>query len=104
VTVRSRGVMEKCTFCIQRIHHAEQTSTLAGQGGALSDGAVMTACAQACPTRAITFGDMNDPKSQVSEILATTDRGYQILAELGTNPSVIYLKKIDPDATAEHGA
>src|SRR5690606_6669066 len=96
VSVRSRGVMEKCTFCIQRINHAEQNAALDG-GRELREGEVNTACAQACPTQAIVFGDMNDPDSQISRIINTTDRAYQVLAELGTNPSVLYLKKIDPE-------
>ncbi|MDI3339650.1 MAG: 4Fe-4S dicluster domain-containing protein [Sphaerobacter sp.] len=103
VSVRSRGVMEKCTFCIQRINHAEQNARL-DNNRPLRDGEVNTACAQACPTRAIVFGDLNDPESEVAKIANTTDRGYKVLAELGTNPSVLYLKKIDPDAPAEHGA
>lgn len=103
VTVRSRGIMEKCLFCIQRINHVEQTARLEGNRP-LRDGEVIPACAQACPSRAIVFGDMNDPTTQVSRVIATTDRGYQLLAELGTNPSVLYLKKIDPAAPAESGA
>lgn len=103
VTVRSRGVMEKCTFCIQRINHAEQNARLDGNRP-LRDGEVNTACAQACPTRAIVFGDLDDPESQVAQIANTTTRGYKILAELGTDPAVLYLKKIDPEAPAHGGA
>lgn len=103
VSVRSRGVMEKCTFCIQRINNAEQNARLDG-GRPLRDGEVNTACAQACPTRAIVFGDLDDPESQVAQIANTTTRGYKVLAELGTNPSVLYLKKIDPEAPAHGGA
>jgi len=103
VSVRSRGVMEKYTFCIQRINNAEQNARLDG-GRPLRDGEVNTACAQACPTRAIVFGDLDDPESQVAQIANTTTRGYKVLAELGTNPSVLYLKKIDPEAPAHGGA
>jgi Fe-S-cluster-containing dehydrogenase component len=99
VTVRSRGIMEKCTFCIQRINQAERNARI--EGRPLRDGEVITACAQACPTNAILFGDLNDPNSQVSKIVNSTDRGYQLLAELGTKPSVLYLKKIDVEAPAD---
>ncbi len=103
VTVRTRGVMEKCTFCIQRVNHAEQNARLDNNRN-VRDGEVNTACAQACPTRAITFGNMSDPQSAVSKAIGGTDRGYQVLADLGTNPSVLYLKKLDPDAPAQSGA
>jgi molybdopterin-containing oxidoreductase family iron-sulfur binding subunit len=89
VTVRSRGVMEKCTFCVQRIRNgvlqagAEQRS--------LEDGEVVPACAQACPTDAIVFGDLTDPESQVSK-LARSQRAFRVYEELGTQPRVIYLK------------
>jgi len=95
VTVRSRGVMEKCTFCVQRINHAEQAATL--QGRDVQDGDFTTACAQACPTRAIVFGNLNDQNSEVSKMVASTNRGYRLLEDLGTNPAVVYLKKIDAD-------
>jgi molybdopterin-containing oxidoreductase family iron-sulfur binding subunit len=93
VTVRSRGIMEKCTFCVQRINHAEQTATL--QGRDVKDGEFTTACAQACPTRAIVFGNLNDTNSEVSKMIAGTNRGYRLLEDLGTNPAVVYLKKVD---------
>ncbi|HLI51019.1 MAG TPA: 4Fe-4S dicluster domain-containing protein [Thermomicrobiaceae bacterium] len=95
VTVRSRGVMEKCTYCVQRINHAEQNARIDGNR-AVKDGEVIPACAQACPSRAITFGDTADPNSRINKLIASTDRAYQILAELGTNPQTLYLKKIDP--------
>ncbi len=95
VSVRSRGVMEKCSFCVQRINHAEQAATL--QGRDVTDGEFTTACAQACPTRAIVFGDLNDQNSEVSKTVASTNRGYRLLEDLGTNPAVVYLKKIDSD-------
>jgi Fe-S-cluster-containing dehydrogenase component len=99
VTVRSRGVMEKCTFCVQRINHAEQAATL--QGRDVKDGEFTTACAQACPTRAIVFGDLNDQATEVSKMVASTNRGYRLLEDLGTNPAVVYLKKIDADPLPE---
>ncbi len=99
VTVRSRGVMEKCSFCVQRINHAEQAATL--QGRAVADGEFTTACAQACPTRAIVFGDLNDDKSEVATMIANTNRGYRLLEDLGTNPAVVYLKKVDADPLPE---
>jgi molybdopterin-containing oxidoreductase family iron-sulfur binding subunit len=89
VTVRSRGVMEKCTFCIQRIHAAEDRA--AGQGRALQDGDVQPACAGTCPTGAIVFGDAFDPKSQVGQLVRSR-RAFQVLEEMGTEPAVIYLK------------
>ncbi len=94
VTVRSRGIMEKCTFCIQRINQVERTARLEGNRP-LRDGEVNTACAQACPSRAILFGNLNDPASKVAQQVNTTDRGYTLLAELGTKPAVLYLKKIE---------
>jgi molybdopterin-containing oxidoreductase family iron-sulfur binding subunit len=81
--------MEKCTFCIQRIHGAEERA--AGEGRALQDGDVQPACAQTCPSGAITFGDARDPNSQVSQLVRSR-RAFKILAEMGTEPAVIYLK------------
>lgn len=89
VTVRSRGVMEKCTFCIQRIKRAQDVAK--AEGRELRDGDVVPACAQACPPQAIIFGDRNDPHSQVAE-LARSRRAFRILGDLGTDPAVIYLK------------
>jgi Fe-S-cluster-containing dehydrogenase component len=89
VTVRSRGVMEKCTFCVQRIKGGEEKAK--SEGRALRDGEVVSACAQACPTDAIVFGDMTDPESRVSKA-ARSQRGFKELQELGTYPSVVYLK------------
>lgn len=89
VTVRYRGVMEKCTFCIQRIKRAEDAA--AAEGRALHDGDVVPACVQACPTKVFTFGDRNDETSEVAR-LARSRRGFRVLEDLGTDPSVIYLK------------
>jgi Fe-S-cluster-containing dehydrogenase component len=89
VTVRRRGVMEKCTFCIQRIHHAEDTA--ASENREIMDGEVVPACAQACPANAIIFGRIDDPNTKVSQA-ALPARGYHELEELGTLPRVTYLK------------
>ena len=99
VTVRSRGIMEKCTFCIQRIRRAGQ----ADDGLRDGDRGLNPACVNACPTGTLTFGDLNDPDSEVAR---RTDaelhggRGYHMLEEFGTHPSVVYLKKVDPSAKA----
>lgn len=89
VTVRRRGVMEKCTFCLQRLLLAEDKAS--AEGRELADGEVNTACAQACPTGAIVFGRLDDPESQVSH-LKTDGRAVLLLEELGTLPSITYLK------------
>jgi molybdopterin-containing oxidoreductase family iron-sulfur binding subunit len=88
VTVRSRGVMEKCSFCVQRIQEARLEARR--QGLPVADGAVQTACQQSCPAGAISFGDLNDPDSVASR-RAHDRRGYQVLAELNVRPSVTYL-------------
>ncbi len=90
VTVRSGGVMEKCTFCIQRIKKAEGTAR--DEGRALRDGDVQPACAQACPANAIVFGDRSDAESRVS-VLSRDGRASRLLEELGTKPRVTYLKR-----------
>jgi Fe-S-cluster-containing dehydrogenase component len=89
VTVRSAGIMEKCTFCVQRIRRAEETALV--EGRALQDGEVMPACVQACPPGALIFGNLNDPESQVSSRIGE-QRKFRLLEELGTEPSVYYLK------------
>jgi len=100
VTVRPRGVMEKCTFCIQRIQNARQVAK--GEGRAVRDGEIVPACAAACPAKAITFGDLKDPQSAVSRS-AESDRGFKVLAELGVRPSVTYLADLKNPAV-EGGA
>ena len=92
VTVRSRGIMEKCTFCIQRLDHSDQVAKLEGRD--VADGEANTACAQACPTRAIVFGDLNDENTLVNQTIKKSNRAYRILEDLGTNPAVFYLKKV----------
>jgi MoCo/4Fe-4S cofactor protein with predicted Tat translocation signal len=91
VAVRSRGVMEKCSLCVQRIQLAKN---IALQGKReLADGEIQTACQQACPAQAIVFGDLKDPDSRVSK-LQRSQRQYQVLDELGTRPNIGYLKKV----------
>ncbi|WP_437286695.1 TAT-variant-translocated molybdopterin oxidoreductase [Sorangium sp. So ce406] len=92
VTVRSRGVMEKCTFCVQRINHAKIEAKREGREH-VKDGEIVTACQGACPTRAIVFGDLNDQQSQVS-VTSASPRGYRMLDEINTKPRVTYLAKI----------
>jgi molybdopterin-containing oxidoreductase family iron-sulfur binding subunit len=94
VTVRTKGVMEKCSFCVQRIKEAHQRAKV--EGRSIRDGEVVPACAQTCPTGAITFGSFLDPDSRIRR-LAENERAYQVLAELLTKPGVIYLKKIVRD-------
>ena len=89
VTVRSRGVMEKCTFCIQRIRRVQEDAKMEGRPP--RDGEVQPACAQACPTNAIVFGLFSDPDSQASK-LARNKRSERLFENLGTQPSVVYLK------------
>lgn len=90
VSIREGGVMEKCTFCIQRIKRAELEAK--EEGRALADGDLQPACVQSCPAEAMVFGDLNDPESKVSR-LAGSGRSTRLLEELGTEPKVFYLKK-----------
>ena len=95
VTVRSRGVMEKCTFCIQRIRQAEFRAKR--EGRKRRDGEVQPACAQTCPARAITFGDLMDAGAEVTRLTRADPRRYHVLGELNTKPGVAYLKRIKAD-------
>jgi molybdopterin-containing oxidoreductase family iron-sulfur binding subunit len=94
VTVRSKGVMEKCTFCVQRIRFGEDRAK--DEGRDVRDSEITPACAQACPTKAIVFGDLKDSESEVSRI-SKDERGYGVLADLNTHPSITYLKKVEWD-------
>lgn len=91
VTVRSRGVMEKCTYCVQRIREADIQSRV--EDRFIRDGEVRTACQQACPTQAIVFGDINNRDNQVAKLKAL-DLNYALLAELNTRPRTTYLAEI----------
>jgi Fe-S-cluster-containing dehydrogenase component len=91
VTVRWRGVMEKCTYCIQRISRARITAEKANRH--IRDGEVVTACQQACPADAIVFGDLSDPNSKVSR-LKRSELDYSMLGQLNTRPRTTYLAKV----------
>jgi molybdopterin-containing oxidoreductase family iron-sulfur binding subunit len=91
VTVRARGVMEKCTYCVQRIREAEIGARR--EGRPIADGDIVTACEQTCPTGAIVFGDVADRSTRVSAT-RTSDRLYAVLNELGTRPRTRYLARI----------
>jgi molybdopterin-containing oxidoreductase family iron-sulfur binding subunit len=91
VTVRTRGVMEKCTYCVQRISAARIAAKR--EERPIREGEVVTACQAVCPTQAIVFGDINDPASAVSA-LRTEPHHYGLLAELGTRPRTTYLARL----------
>src|SRR4029434_5051796 len=88
VTVRSRGVMEKCTYCVQRINHARIAAKL--EDRPIRDGEIVTACEAACPTDAIVFGNINDPNSRVAQMKRHT-LNYPLLAELNSRPRTTYM-------------
>jgi Fe-S-cluster-containing dehydrogenase component len=90
VSVREVGVMEKCTFCVQRIKATEISAK--AEKRELMDGDVQPACAQTCAPKALAFGDLNDPASEVSR-LAKSNRATKLLEDLGTQPKVIYLQR-----------
>jgi len=113
VSVRERGVMEKCTWCVQRVNEARIAAKKEQPDGRVKDGAIVTACQQACPTKVFTFGDYNDGLSMVSK-KASGPRAYELLAEFNFRPRLQYLGKIrnpNPEleppkaaAPAAHGA
>ena len=104
VTVRTRGVMEKCTFCIQRVQEGKLKAKV--ENRPLRDGDVNTACAQACPTSAIVFGNVNDPNSQVTHMRKENEqRLYYVIEQIHTLPNVNYLMKVrntDEIVSKEH--
>jgi molybdopterin-containing oxidoreductase family iron-sulfur binding subunit len=91
ISIRTRGIMEKCTFCVQRIREHKEIAK--DEERLLRDGEIIPACAQSCPTNAIAFGDLNDPESHVSKLFSDP-RGYTIFSKLNTQPSVVYLKRL----------
>ena len=105
ITTREVGVMEKCTFCVQRIKTAQYDAKNLGRD--LKDGEVITACQQTCPTKAITFGNLMDPESAVSrnalrDDVDKRDRQYEVLKELNYKPAITYLKKVNTREVVGH--
>lgn len=98
VTVRKRGIMEKCTFCVQRIRRARDEAR--AEGLALDPNTVTPACVQTCPTEALVFGNLMDPESRVSQ-MARSPRAVTLLEELGTLPSIAYLKRGESHVSIE---
>jgi len=90
LTTRSRGVMEKCTFCIQRIRRAKETA--AEEGREIRDGEAIPACVQTCPPGALLFGNLADPHSEIARELKDPRR-FRLMEHLGTEPRVVYLKR-----------
>ena len=121
VTVRSRGIMEKCTFCVQRIRRSKRDERRDGEPLQDGDRGLNPACVNACPTDTLVFGDISDvmeaahadqpmpaePKSRAGKLIAKemqeNGRGYSLFEDLGTRPNVIYLKKVDKDAKGSNG-
>jgi len=101
VVVRSRGVMEKCSLCVQRIQAGKLTAKM--EARKIKDGEIQTACSQSCPTNAIVFGDLEDANSELSK-LKTDERTYHLLEEVGTQPNVFYqtkVRNVEPSETKE---
>jgi len=90
VSIRPKGVVEKCTFCVQRIRAAREQAR--AEDRPMRDGDVVTACQEACPAKAIQFGDLHDPESVVGR-MSRSKRAFQLLEDLGTHPKVYYLKE-----------
>ncbi len=104
VSVRSRGVMEKCTYCTQRIQYAKIMAER--EERAIKDGEIVTACEAVCPTKAIVFGDQNDPDSRVTK-MKKTQLNYGMLADLNTRPRTTYLAELrnpNPEIAAQEKA
>jgi molybdopterin-containing oxidoreductase family iron-sulfur binding subunit len=102
VTVREKGVMEKCTFCVQRIRESQNSARL--QNRAVMDGEIMPACAQTCPGNAIVFGNTKDPNSLLRRVM-DSGRGYRVLEALNTQSAITYLKRVSlgDEPAAESG-
>jgi anaerobic selenocysteine-containing dehydrogenase/Fe-S-cluster-containing dehydrogenase component len=104
VTVRDKGVMEKCTFCVQRIRAGERDAAV--ENRTVRDGEIVPACVQTCPTEVFVFGNIADPNSAVAQAAAST-RSYRVLEELNTQPAIVYLKKVtlkEPARGGHHAA
>jgi molybdopterin-containing oxidoreductase family iron-sulfur binding subunit len=100
VSIREGGVMEKCTFCIQRINAGKGEAR--AEGRPLQDGDIQPACVQTCPADALVFGDLNDPESRVAR-MARSSRGELLLGELGTKPKITYLNREDWNDPSRRG-
>ena len=102
VTVRSRGIMEKCSFCVQRIRRSTREAKREGREVEDGERSLNPACVNSCPTDALTFGDLNNENSKarrmMDEELSDDGRGYHLFDKLGTNPNVVYLKKVEEGA------
>ena len=101
VTVRPRGVMEKCSFCVQRINDVKIRAK--GEGRSILDGEVTTACMAGCPSDAIVFGDLKDPKSRIAQLVTAT-RAYKVLEEVGAKPAITYLADLKNPVEGGHHA